>query len=151
MNGALCGKYVKAIPPAAILDDASATASVIDCGGASYAEVVVALGATDIAMTALKLQECDTSGGTYTDVTGADWDGGTDTDGGTLVLPSATDDNQLCVFQVDMVGKKRYLKLVATYDDGTAGGFVCAIARLSRLAKVPSVTTDLADGGVCRV
>lgn len=142
--------YAAAIPPAAILDDASATASEIDCAGASYAEVVVALGATDIAMTALKLQEGDTSGGSFTDITGATWDGGTDTGGGTLALPSATDDNQVCVFQVNLDGRKRYLKLVATFDDGTAGGFVAAVARLSPRTN-PTADTSIANGGVCRV
>lgn len=142
--------YAAAIPPAAILDNASATASEIDCAGANYAEVIVALGATDIAMTALKLQEGDTSGGSFTDITGASWDGGLNTQGTALELPSATDDNQVCVFQVNLDGRKRFLKLVATFDDGTAGGFVCAVARLSP-ELAPTADTSIASGGVCRV
>jgi hypothetical protein len=151
MNPAQQAKYVVAIAPAAILDNTSATATAIDCRGAAYAEIVLQLGATDIAVTALKLQECDTSGGSYTDVTGATFSGGKDTDGGTLALPSATDDNQTCVFQVNMLGRKAYLKVVATFGDGTSGGFISGIARLSKLAVVPSVDTDIANGGVCRV
>lgn len=144
-------KYAVAIAPTAIIDNASATATAIDCRGASYLEVVVQLGATDIAMTALKLQGCDTSGGTYADVTGATFDGGTDSDGTTLVLPSASDDNQVAVFQVNLLGRKAFHKVVATFGDGTAGGFISATARLSDLSSVPDVSTTLANGGVCRV
>lgn len=151
MHQAQHGKYVTAIAPAAILDNTSATAAEIDGKGAAYAEVILQLGATDIALTALKLQECDTTGGSFVDVTGADFDGGSNTDGGTLALPSATDDNQTCVFQVNLIGRKRFLKVVATFGDGTAGGFIAGVARLSELAYVPDVDASIADGGVCRV
>lgn len=144
-------KYVVAVAPAAIIDNTSATVATIDCVDATYAEVILQLGATDIALTALKITECDTSGGTYTDVTGATFNGGVDTDGNTLALPSATDDNQTCVFQLDLIGRKRYLRVVATFGDGSTGGFIAGIARLSGLGYVPSVDTSLANGGVCRV
>lgn len=143
--------YAVAIAPAAIIDDASATATEVDCEGAAYVEFVVQLGATDIAMTALKVQESDTSGSGFADISGATFDGGTDVDGNALALPIATDDNQTCVFQVNLIGRKRYLKLVATFGNGTLGGYVAAIARLSDLARVPHTSAELADGGVCRV
>lgn len=144
-------KYVASISPAAILDNTSATTTAIDCKGARYVEVICVQGATDIAMTALKLQECETSGGTYADITGATFSSGLDTDGTTLALPSATDDNQIAVFQVNMDKRMRFIKAVATFGDGTSGGFITAVARLSELSKVPDVSTDLANGGVCRV
>lgn len=150
MNSAQHAKYVAAIKPAAILDNTSASAETIDCEGAAYAEIVLQLGATDIALTALKLQESDDDS-SYTDVTGADFDGGENTDGETLALPSATDDGQTCVFQVDLLGRKRYLQVVATFGDGSTGGFISGTARLSKLAYLPDVDSDLADGGVCRV
>lgn len=150
MVNAHMGKYAVAIAPAAILDNASATATAIDCAGAAYAEIVLQLGATDIAVTALKVQESDDDS-SYSDVTGATFDGGLDVDGTALALPSATDDNQTCVFQINMVGRKRYLKVVATFGDGTAGGYIAGVARLSDLAYVPDTSTGLADGGVCRV
>lgn len=142
--------YVVAIAPAAILDNTSATVDVVDSAGAAYAEFIVQLGATDIAITALKLTECDTSGGTYTDVPNATFNAGLDSDGTALALPSATDDKQTCVFKGPLLGRKRYFKLVATFGDGTLGGFIAAVARLSNLAVVPDVSTDLANGGVCR-
>lgn len=151
MISAQKSKYAVAIAPAAIIDDATATASEVDTLGANYAEILIQLGATDIALTALKVQESDTSGGSFTDISGATFDGGTDTAGGTLALPSATDDNQTCAFQINLDGRKRYLKVVCTFGDGTSGGFVAGVARLSSLDKVSEVDTDLADGGVCRV
>lgn len=144
-------KYVVAIAPAAILDDTSATAAEIDCKGAGYLEIPIQLGATDIAVTALKLQECDESGGTFTDIAGASFNAGNSADGVALALPSSTDDNQPHVFQVNLIGRKRFIKVVCTFGNGTAGGFVAATARLSRLANLSSVMTDRASGGICRV
>lgn len=143
--------YQDAIAPAAIIDDASAVAAEIDTIGANYLEVVIQLGATDIAVTALKLQSCDTSGGSFTDVNGADFDGGLNTEGTALVLPSATDDGQTCVFQVNLDATERFFKVVATFGDGTAGGFIAGVARLSNVDVMPTADTSIADGGVCRV
>jgi len=151
MNPLQQSKYVAAIKPAAILDNTSATATVVDTTGYDYATVIVQLGATDIAVTALKLQASSTSGGTYADITGATFDGGSGMGGATLALPSATDDGQTCVFQVDMRGKNPFLKVVATFGDGTSGGFIAAVAVLSRGKIAPTTSTGAADGDVCRV
>jgi len=69
MNQLQNTKLVSITPPAAIVDNASYTTASIDTQGWDYLQVVVYLGATDIAMTALKLQESDTDG-SYSDVTG---------------------------------------------------------------------------------
>jgi len=151
MNPLQQAKYVAAIKPAAILDNTSATATVVDTTGYDYATVIVQLGATDIAVTALKLQASSTSGGTYADITGATFDGGSGMGGATLALPSATDDGQTCVFQVDMRGKNPFLKVVATFGDGTTGGYIAAVAVLSRGKIAPTTSTGAADGDVCRV
>lgn len=151
MHSAQNAKYAVAIAPAAIIDNTSASASEIDTLDSRHAEIVLQLGATDIALTALKVQESDTSGGSFTDVTGADFDGGTAIDGTTLALPSATDDDQTAVFQINLDKTKRFLKVVATFGDGTSGGFIAGIARLSELRSVPTVNADMADGGVCLV
>jgi hypothetical protein len=151
MNTLQQAKYVAAIKPAAILDNTSATATVVDTTGYDYATVIVQLGATDIAVTALKLQSSSTSGGTYADITGATFDGGSGMGGATLALPSATDDGQTCVFQVDMRGKNPFLKVVATFGDGTSGGYIAAVAVLSRGKIAPTTSTGAADGDVCRV
>lgn len=151
MKNSQSAKYVVAIAPAAILDNTSATAAEIDCKGYSYCEIPIQLGATDIAITALKLTECDTTGGSFTDITGATFSAGTNVDGVALALPNATDDNQPHVFQVNLVGRLRFLKVVCTFGDGTVGGFVAATARLSNPNYLPPVSTDKAAGGICRV
>ncbi len=151
MNVLQQSKFVTAIKPAAIIDNASATADVIDCRGFDYATIVVQLGATDIALTALKVQNSATSGGVYADVTGATFSGGTGLGGATLALPSATDDGQTCVFQIDLRNKDPFLKVVATFGDGSTGGFVAAVAVLSRAKQAPVTSTGAADGDVCRV
>lgn len=144
-------KYVRAISPTAILDNTSATSTVIDARDFDYCTIVVQLGATDIAVTALKVQTASTSGGSYTDLSGATFAGGTSPDGTTLALPSATDDNQTCVFQIDMRGKNPFLQVVATFGDGTSGGFIAAVAILTKAHVAPSTSVTMADGDVCRV
>lgn len=152
MQAAQRAKYVSAVAPGVIIDDASLTGLSIDTLGAGYCEVIIELGATDIAMTVLKMQESDDNSA-WSDISGATFDGGKNTDGGTLALPSATDDGQTIVFQVDCGAglRKRYLKVVGTFGNGSAGGYIAGSARLSQLAVVPSVDTELADGGICRV
>jgi hypothetical protein len=131
MIQALLTKKVNAIRPAAILDDASATASTIDCIGWNYCDITCMLGATDIAMTALKVQESDDDS-TYADVTGLVYGTSTNDAGSTSTLPTATSDNGLFGFLVDLRGRKRYLKVVATFGNGAAGGYIAALATLSR-------------------
>jgi hypothetical protein len=144
-------KFVSAVKPGALIDNNTATADVIDCRGFDYATIVVQLGATDIAMTALKVQSSSASGGSYADITGATFAGGSGLGGATLALPSATDDGQTCVFQIELRGLDPFLKLVATFGDGSAGGYIAAVAILSR-AKFPPITSAAtADGDVCLV
>lgn len=151
MNELQQAKYVAAIKPAAILDNTSATATEIDARGYDYCAIVCQLGATDIAMTALKVQSSSTSGGTFSDITGATFSGGTGYGGATLALPSATDDGQTCVFLIDMRGKEPFLKVVATFGDGTTGGFIAASAVLTRGGVTATSSTGHADGDVCIV
>lgn len=143
-------KYLQVIAPVAIVDNASWTTTEIDTLGYNYLTVVVNIGATDIAMAALKLQQSDTSGSGFADVTGLDSDGDTDIDGVASTLPTATDDNKLFVFQVDLRGKKRYFDLVATAGNGTNGTFASAIAILSRADSVPVTSSTIGALNVLR-
>lgn len=137
-------------PPAAIVDNASFTTASIDTLGYDYLTVKVIIGATDIAFTALKLQTSDTDG-SYGDLTGALYGTSTNTDGSTSTLPSATDDNKVFVFEVDLKGKKRYFDLVATIGDGAAGGYMCAIAELTRGTNQPTSATERGAAQILRV
>ena len=135
-------KYVSVTPPGAILDDASATTAEIDTLGFSHLTIVCQVGATDIAMTALKVTESDTAGSGHADVTGLVFGTSTDIGGAASALPSATDDNGFFVFQIDLRGRKRYIDLTATMGNGTLGGYFVAFGILSRAASSP--TTEAA-------
>lgn len=136
-------KLVAITPPGAIVDNASFTCSAVDCAGAGCVEINVLFGAMDIAMTALKVQESDDNGSAdaYADVPGLVFGTSENTAGSTSSLPSATADNRFFTFFVDMRGRKRYLKLVATGGDGSAGTYMTAWAVLSRLAELPATAT----------
>ena len=127
-------KILGITPPAAIVNNASFTTAEVDSvqNGVKYdwASVYVYLGATDVAVTQCKVQESDTSGSGFTDITGAN--------GPASLSPTATDDNKFFVFHIDMRKRKRYLDLVLTIGSGTTGGFVTAFAILSRSKEVPS-------------
>ena len=118
-------KFVSITPPGALYDNTSLTTASIDTTGYEYLRVFVYLGATDIAMTALKVQESDTDG-SYADVTGLVYGTSNSIAGTTSALPTATDDNKCFVFEIDLRGRKRYLDLVATFGDGTVGGYAAA-------------------------
>jgi hypothetical protein len=144
-------KFAQVIAPVAIVDDASWTTAEIDTLDYDYLTVIFNLGATDIAMAALKLQSSDTTGSGFADVTGLDCDGDTDIDGSAAALPSATDDGSVVVFQVDLRGQKRFFDLVATAGDGAAGTFASAVAILTKGAVAPGSTSDHGAETVLRV
>lgn len=137
-------KLVRLVSPEAIKDNGSYTSQAGDTKGYDSAVVVVQMGATDIAATVLKVQECDTSGGTYTDITGATCDGGTNIDGTTASLPAATDDDKFFAVQLsNLATRKRYLKIVLTIGDGTTGAFASVFALLFRGKDVPATPAEL--------
>ena len=126
MNNLQNVKVVNVTPPAAIKDNASFATTTIDTIGFNKVAIYFALGATDIAMTALKVQESDDSGMSgAADITGAVY-GAT----GAPALPSADDDNKIFGFFIDLKGRKRYLDVVATAGDGSAGTFGACTAHL---------------------
>lgn len=144
--------YVNVIPPVAIKDNASWTTTQIDTKGYNYCTIVVTLGATDIAMAALKVQESDTDGSNFGDVTGLVF--GTSTDalsGSTSALPTAAQDDKIFVFEINLAGRKRYLDLVATAGNGTAGTYAAAIAILSRADNAPRTATERNITGLLRL
>lgn len=126
MNNLQNVKVVNVTPPAAIVDNASFATTTIDTFGFNKLAVYFQLGATDIAMTALKLQESDDSGMSgAADITGAVYGAS-----GAPALPTATDDNKVFGFFVDLKGRKRYIDVVATAGDGSTGTFGACTAHL---------------------
>ena len=145
MIAAQTTKFVNVTPPAAIVDDATYTTATIDTAGFSHATIVAYIGATDIAMTALKVQEGDASNmSDAADVTGLVFGTSNNIEGSTSALPVAGDDNSFQVFEVDLRGRKRYLDVVATAGNGSAGTFCAIFAILSRAEEVPA--TNAARG-----
>ena len=139
MKEAQTSKIVKITPPGAILDDTSATTYVVDTIGFGYAVFTVHLGATDIAMTALKLQHSDTKSSDTALTSGADVTGAV---GGTdFTLPSATADDGFVRFYVDLKGYGRYFDLVATIGNGSTGSYFSAWADLYEGNTTPSDAT----------
>lgn len=124
-------KVINVTPPTAILDDASAATTAINTQGFAYCQIWVSLGASDIAMAALKVQESDTDG-SYGDITNTVVGTATDAFGAATTLPSSTADNNLYCFDIDLRGRKKWLDLVATAGNGSTGTYISAWAILSR-------------------
>jgi len=135
----------------ALIDNASLTTAAVDLKGWDYCQVFVRVGTTDIAMTACKIQDCDTSGGSYSDVTGLIWGTSENSAGSTSTLPSATDDGSYFVFDIDCRKVDRFIDLVATNGDGTAGGFLSAFAILSRGESTPVTASERGAAEILRI
>lgn len=124
-------KIVNVTPPTAIVNNASFTTNTIDTAGFEKMAVYWSLGATDIAMTALKLQQSDDSGMSgAADITGCVFGTSALPDGTTSSLPSATDDNKVFAFFVSLQGLKRYVDVVATAGSGATGTYGTCVALL---------------------
>lgn len=130
-------KWQNVTPPAAIVDNAAFTTTTIDTKGFSKLIILVCLGALDIALAAMKLQNSDNSGMSgATDITGADFSVSP------LTLPAATADNNVYAIYVDLRGKKRYLDLSLTGGDGTSGTYATVLAGLYGAQQHPDSATE---------
>lgn len=130
-----------------VLDNATATSYVIDTAGVDFVNIDVVIGATDIAMTTLKVQESDAITNSTTLTSGADITGLVYGANGST-LPSATDDNKIFSFEINTQGRKRYLQLIAVAGNGTTG---VAIASHYNAGKVANHSLDAAGKGVAAV
>lgn len=151
MNPLQAVKYLNITPPAAAVDDASFVTAEIDRLGFDYCTIVCILGSIDATMAALKVQESDTSGAGFTDVSGTVFGTDKDIDEATAALPIATDDNKIEVFQIDCRHLKRYLDVVATAGNGAAGTFMCILAILSKAKEAPNTSAEAGAEHVVRV
>lgn len=134
MNPFMNTKHVSVTPPGAKVDDGSFTTASIDTRGYDWLKVVVYVGDTDIAMTALKLQESndDGSSDSYADISGAVFGTSTGLSGSASTLPSATGDNAFYIFIVKLNGRKRYIDVVATAGNGSTGTYASIHAELAK-------------------
>ena len=133
-------KKSQSVWPQARLNNAAVTCASIDRRGFDYAVIRLSLGATDIALTTLKLQESDDNS-TFTDISGADFSVAP------LTLPTSGSSNTLWEWQVDLRGsRKRYLRAAITIGNGSLGAFVSVTAELGRAEQAPysAATQNLA-------
>lgn len=141
-------KPVMVAAPTALVDNAAVTTTEVDTNGYDYASFYVYIGTTDIALTDLVVQETDTSGSGYSDISETDFTSSSqvDVEGTALALPSATADTTFRVIHIDLAGgRKRYLDLDITVGDGTAGGWYYAWCILSRAKEAPVTNAGLAN------
>ncbi len=124
-------KFAKAIN----LVDANgttATAIAVDCIGSAEVAILVPIGNIAADMTALKVTECDTSGGSYTDITGAAF---------TNPTASGSDNTyRVCFINRRNGSRKRYLKVTATA--GAAATLIGAVALLASNEQTPDTDTE---------
>ena len=138
-------KKVQSVWPQARLNNAAVACASVDRRGFDYAVVRVAIGATDVGLTTLKLQESDDNA-TFTDVAGADYSVAP------LALPTNSATNTLWEWQVDLRGsRKRYLRPAITIGNGALGAFVAAEAELFRAEQAPFNATSEGLAGVAAV
>ena len=144
-------KFINSVPPAVLVDGATLALTEIDCLGWDYATIMLITGATDIGVTAMILTDGDTSGSGHANITLSNFDGQADVEGGTAVLPSATDDNGIFVWELDLKKRKRYIDATITVGDGTVGGYYTVVTILSRGAKPPVGMTARGCVGIIRI
>jgi hypothetical protein len=131
-------KDVVSVFPQARLNNGSFSVTSVDRRGFDYATLEVALGATDVGLTTFKLQESDDNTN-WSDVVGGDFSiSGT--------LPSASNSNTLWGWDINLTGRKRYLRPAITVGNGTLGAFLSATFRLGRAEEAPygAATRNLA-------
>ena len=123
----------RVISPASVADNTAQVGQVIDRQGYGDVLYVIATGSLGDAgaeFTAL-LEECDTSGGTYTAVADADMLG-------TEALASfiQTDDDKC--FKLGYKGIKRYSRLTITPTNNATASLLCAVAILGSPEMAPT-------------
>lgn len=135
--------------PQAIVDNTSWASTAFDTQGCDGIWVVVTLGATDIAMAALKVQESDTLTNPTTLASGTDIPLA-DFSVLPLTLPSATDDDKSYGVYIPITGnRKRYFNVLATAGNGAAGTYAAAFGIYGKI-EVPNTMTErgLAQGSL---
>jgi hypothetical protein len=122
-------KEVVLVEPQARINNAAVTVASVDRGGFDYAVIQSYVGANDVGFTTFKLQESDDNS-TWSDVPGADFSIA-------ATLPGNTA-NVVYAWEVDLKGRKRYLRPAITVGSGSAGLFLTVVAMLGRAKQAPA-------------
>lgn len=113
------------------INGAAATCTAIDTLGYNQCDLIFmsgVIGAADFDA-ALTCTECETSGGSYTAITGA-----------SLTAPVQTDDGLIWQMSIKMQGRMRYLKPVI--DAGAVSSLFACVAILSKPNQTPNSVTE---------
>lgn len=123
------------------LNSAAGTSLDVDTKGAAYAVFTVSLGVVGGAATVMRITECETTGGTFTAITGLAASGST----GNGRLPQTTDAGTLFKFFVPISGaRKRYLNCEITTGATTLVSITCDLLPLE---QSPSSATEMGVSG----
>jgi hypothetical protein len=135
------------------VDNGNFTTTPVDIGAWESITILSTFGNVPANVVTLKVQECDTSGGVYADVTGLIVGTSTDTDGTTSSLPTAAaGDGTVIIFEIDGKNRKRYIDLVCTAGDGSGSATeFSGLALLSRGKALPKTATARGAAHVLRV
>jgi hypothetical protein len=139
------------LAPAIISDNASPTCTEVDTLGFDYCEIYVMFGAMDVAMVACSVSENNVSATSLAAVTGLVYGTSANIAGTTSTLPTAGSDNTILAFHIDLRSRMRFLNLVLTTGDGTAGTYLVAWYELSRAENVPVTAAEYGAAQVLRV
>ena len=145
MHAAQQGKLVAITPPGAVTEGGSWTTAELDTKGYDYCQITLFFGAIDVALTALKVRQTDTTGTGYSDVTGLIFETSTNSAGDTSAFPDGDDDDDFFTFTIDLLGMKRFLDLVATIasaGSGETGAYVAIWAVLTRAEETPNTAAE---------
>lgn len=119
-------KYAMCVVPEVKNNGAPASLTYVDTAGYKHLRMLFLFGDVAAATTAApKLTECDTSGGEYSDISGAALDAVVDTG----------DDNKIFAIDVDLKDNKRYIKPSITVADNSTGEALCVLAILSNCCE----------------
>jgi len=143
-------KEVVSFAPQAKVNNATASAGYIDTQGFRYLEVSVIIGALDVALTTLKLQECDTSGGSYVDVVGTRVGTDNNDQAALSVLPTSASGNTIQKFEIDLRGRMRFIKPIVTVGNGSTGAYLAVVGKLWRGENTPTLPASKGATAVMR-
>jgi hypothetical protein len=136
------GQVIKTQVSVAPIDNngATATATAVDSNGCGSLVFHITFGVQTGVISVLKLQECDTSGGSYADVTNAAFVTG-GSQGGQTNFSTTASAGKTYQLVVNMGGsRKRYFKPVITNAAGAA--LVSCIAVGYNVAQAPDTLTE---------
>lgn len=121
-------KFAKTLAPISA-NGGAYTCTAVDTLGFNHAHVVIMVGVIGADATGVKVTECETSGGSYSDITGA-----------TFTLTTATSAGTIHVCSIKLQKRMRYLKLAATAGAGAT--LLGSVILLSRANQTPNTNAE---------